>query len=101
MRKTKLLTQVRASKPHILWVGLSTPKQERFMAHYVDRLEVPLFVGVGAAFDYHTGRIRDCPRGLSARGSSGCIDCCRIQDVFGNAIYAIILHSSGTLPCRC
>ena len=31
------------------------------MAQYVDRLEVPLLVGVGAAFDYHTGRIRDCP----------------------------------------
>ena len=30
------------------------------MAQYVDRLQVPLLVGVGAAFDYHTGRIRDC-----------------------------------------
>lgn len=55
-----LIAQVRASRPHIVWVGLSTPKQERFMAQYVDRLQVPLLVGVGAAFDYHTGRIRDC-----------------------------------------
>ena len=30
------------------------------MAHYVKRLPVPLLVGVGAAFDFHTGRIRDC-----------------------------------------
>jgi N-acetylglucosaminyldiphosphoundecaprenol N-acetyl-beta-D-mannosaminyltransferase len=63
-----VLTQVRASKPHILWVGLSTPKQERFMAQYIDRLEVPLLVGVGAAFDYHTGRLRDCPRWVKRAG---------------------------------
>jgi N-acetylglucosaminyldiphosphoundecaprenol N-acetyl-beta-D-mannosaminyltransferase len=63
-----VLAQVQASKPHILWVGLSTPKQERFMAHYIDRLEVPLLVGVGAAFDYHTGRIRDCPDWVKRAG---------------------------------
>src|ERR1700722_4933364 len=63
-----VLTQVQASKPHILWVGLSTPKQERFMDHYIDRLKVPLLVGVGAAFDYHTGRIRDCPRWVKRAG---------------------------------
>jgi N-acetylglucosaminyldiphosphoundecaprenol N-acetyl-beta-D-mannosaminyltransferase len=54
------LAQVRESRPHIIWVGLSTPKQERFMAQYVDYLQVPLMFGVGAAFDYHTGSIRDC-----------------------------------------
>jgi N-acetylglucosaminyldiphosphoundecaprenol N-acetyl-beta-D-mannosaminyltransferase len=56
----EIFAQVRQSRPHILWVGLSTPKQEKFMAQYLDRLEVPLLVGVGAAFDYHTGRIREC-----------------------------------------
>ena len=54
-----VVSQLRESRPHILWVGLSTPKQERFMAQYVDRFQVPLMVGVGAAFDYHTGSIRD------------------------------------------
>ena len=63
-----LLAQVHASKPHILWVGLSTPKQERFMAQYVDRLQVPLLAGVGAAFDYHTGRIRDCAPWIKRAG---------------------------------
>jgi N-acetylglucosaminyldiphosphoundecaprenol N-acetyl-beta-D-mannosaminyltransferase len=63
-----VLTQVRTSRPHILWVGLSTPKQERFMAQYIDRLDVPLLVGVGAAFDYHTGRIRDCPHWMKRAG---------------------------------
>jgi N-acetylglucosaminyldiphosphoundecaprenol N-acetyl-beta-D-mannosaminyltransferase len=63
-----LLTQVQALKPHILWVGLGTPKQERFMAHYIDRLDVPLLVGIGAAFDYHTGRIRDSPYWIKRAG---------------------------------
>jgi N-acetylglucosaminyldiphosphoundecaprenol N-acetyl-beta-D-mannosaminyltransferase len=64
----EILAQVGRSKPHILWVGLSTPKQERFMAQYVDRLQVPLLVGVGAAFDYHTGRIRDCSEWIKRAG---------------------------------
>ena len=55
-----LLGHVRNSKPHIIWVGLGSPKQDKFMAKYVEYLQVPLMVGVGAAFDYHTGRIRDC-----------------------------------------
>jgi N-acetylglucosaminyldiphosphoundecaprenol N-acetyl-beta-D-mannosaminyltransferase len=64
----ELLAQAHASQPHILWVGLSTPKQERFMARYVDALQVPLLVGVGAAFDYHTGRIRDCAPRIKRMG---------------------------------
>ncbi len=63
-----LLAQVQNSKPHILWVGMSTPKQERFMAQYVDWLQVPLLVGVGAAFDYHTGLIRDCSTWIKRAG---------------------------------
>jgi N-acetylglucosaminyldiphosphoundecaprenol N-acetyl-beta-D-mannosaminyltransferase len=63
-----LMVQVRNAKPHIVWVGMSTPKQERFMARYVDRLQVPLLVGVGAAFDYHTGRIRDCSPWIKRAG---------------------------------
>jgi N-acetylglucosaminyldiphosphoundecaprenol N-acetyl-beta-D-mannosaminyltransferase len=64
----EVVARVRESKPHILWVGLGTPKQERFMAQYLHRLDVPLLVGVGAAFDYHTGRIRDCPAWVKRAG---------------------------------
>lgn len=66
--ENEILVQVRKSKPHILWVGLSTPKQERFTAQYVDRFQVPLLVGVGAAFDYHTGRVHDCPAWVKRAG---------------------------------
>jgi N-acetylglucosaminyldiphosphoundecaprenol N-acetyl-beta-D-mannosaminyltransferase len=48
-------------KPDFFWVGLSTPKQERFMVQYVTKLPVKLMVGVGAAFDIHTGAVQDAP----------------------------------------
>ncbi len=63
-----LALQIQNARPDIMWIGLSTPKQERFMAQYVNRLQVPLLVGVGAAFDYHTGRIRDCSPWIKRAG---------------------------------
>lgn len=53
---------INAARPDIVWVGLSTPKQERWMASRKGRLEAPVMVGVGAAFDFHTGRVRQAPR---------------------------------------
>lgn len=67
-QEEELVSQVHAARPHILWVGLSTPKQEQFMAQYRPRLRVPLMVGVGAAFDYHTGRIRDASPWIKRAG---------------------------------
>ena len=63
-----LAAQVAATRPDIFWVGLSTPKQERFMAQYIDKLDVKLMVGVGAAFDIHTGGIKDSPRWMKRSG---------------------------------
>ena len=47
-------------KPDILWIGLGCPKQELFMSRYLPLLDTHLMFGVGAAFDFHTGRIRQC-----------------------------------------
>lgn len=63
-----IVARVREAKPHIVWVGLSTPRQEKFMARYVDRLEAPLLVGVGAAFDFHSGLLRDCSPWIKRAG---------------------------------
>lgn len=59
---------VAACKPDIFWVGLSTPKQERFMAEHCNSLDVRLMIGVGAAFDVHTGRIKDAPKWMKSSG---------------------------------
>jgi N-acetylglucosaminyldiphosphoundecaprenol N-acetyl-beta-D-mannosaminyltransferase len=47
-------------RPDIIWVGISTPRQELFMRFLISHLDHGLMFGVGAAFDFHTGRIRDC-----------------------------------------
>lgn len=63
-----LIAQVNRSRPDIVWVGLSTPKQERFMAQYIERLNTTLMVGVGAAFDIHAGFLRDAPQWMKSCG---------------------------------
>lgn len=68
VEEDKMIAQVRAARPDIVWVGLSTPKQERFMADYQGKLGVPLMVGVGAAFDIHTGGVRDAPAWMKGVG---------------------------------
>jgi N-acetylglucosaminyldiphosphoundecaprenol N-acetyl-beta-D-mannosaminyltransferase len=55
-------------KPDIIWIGISCPKQELFMARYLPELETKLMFGVGAAFDYHTGHIRDCADWIKRAG---------------------------------
>ena len=64
----ELVALVAEARPDIVWVGLSTPKQERFMAQMLDRLNTRLMVGVGAAFDLHAGLRRDAPDWIKACG---------------------------------
>lgn len=64
----ELALQVNEAKPDIFWVGLGSPKQERFMAQHCGRLSCKLMVGVGAAFDFHGGAIREAPRWLHKTG---------------------------------
>jgi len=56
----QFIATIATLKPDVIWIGISCPKQEIFMARYLPELETKLMFGVGAAFDYHTGRIRDC-----------------------------------------
>ena len=57
-----------AARPDIFWVGLSTPKQERFMAEHLAELDTTLMAGVGAAFDFHAGRVAQAPRWMQRSG---------------------------------
>ncbi|MFZ3374854.1 MAG: WecB/TagA/CpsF family glycosyltransferase [Chthoniobacterales bacterium] len=64
-----LQQRVRAARPDFFWVGLSTPKQEHFMAQHMSILpEAKIFIGVGAAFDLLTGRVRQAPRWMQSAG---------------------------------
>jgi N-acetylglucosaminyldiphosphoundecaprenol N-acetyl-beta-D-mannosaminyltransferase len=57
----EIATRVEDAAPDVLWVGLSTPKQERWMYAHRLSLRVPAMLGVGAAFDMHSGRLTRAP----------------------------------------
>ncbi len=59
---------VAAARPDIMWIGLSTPKQERFMSATLASLEVPVMIGIGAAFDLVSGKVRQSPRWIQRSG---------------------------------
>jgi N-acetylglucosaminyldiphosphoundecaprenol N-acetyl-beta-D-mannosaminyltransferase len=63
-----LRREVSRTRPDVIWVGLSSPKQEMFMAHRWRELDAGLLIGVGAAFDFHSGRIRQAPRWIQRSG---------------------------------
>jgi N-acetylglucosaminyldiphosphoundecaprenol N-acetyl-beta-D-mannosaminyltransferase len=60
--------QINQARPDVLWVGIGVPKQEKWMARMRERLEVPVMGGVGAAFDFHGGRISQAPAWMQERG---------------------------------
>jgi N-acetylglucosaminyldiphosphoundecaprenol N-acetyl-beta-D-mannosaminyltransferase len=63
-----LVEQINASQADIVWVGLSTPKQERWMAAHVGRLTASALIGVGAAFDFNAGLKPQAPRWMQRSG---------------------------------
>lgn len=48
-----IVQMINDQQPDIVWVGLSTPKQERWMAGHRSQIQAPVLIGVGAAFDFH------------------------------------------------
>jgi N-acetylglucosaminyldiphosphoundecaprenol N-acetyl-beta-D-mannosaminyltransferase len=63
-----LMDRVHEAAPDVLWVGLGTPKQERWMYEHRARLRVPVLSGVGAAFDLNSGRLRQAPEWMRENG---------------------------------
>src|SRR5437868_4071858 len=63
-----IVALIEAAAPDVLWVGLSTPKQERWMYEHHARVQVPVIVGVGAAFDLNSGKLRQAPSWMREHG---------------------------------
>jgi N-acetylglucosaminyldiphosphoundecaprenol N-acetyl-beta-D-mannosaminyltransferase len=64
----ELADRVNAGRPDVVWVGLGAPRQEKWMAYMRPRLEAPVLVGVGAAFDFVPGLKRQAPAWMQRRG---------------------------------
>jgi N-acetylglucosaminyldiphosphoundecaprenol N-acetyl-beta-D-mannosaminyltransferase len=64
----EIIRTISATQPEVLWVGLSTPKQERWMDAHHNLLNVPVLIGVGAAFDIHSGLKKQAPVWMRENG---------------------------------
>lgn len=56
------------SRAAVVWVGLSTPKQEYWMREHVDHIPGATLIGVGAAFDFYAGDVKRAPAWMHKRG---------------------------------
>jgi N-acetylglucosaminyldiphosphoundecaprenol N-acetyl-beta-D-mannosaminyltransferase len=63
-----LVDRINSSGANVIWIGLGAPKQELWAADHEARLDAPLVLPVGAAFDFHSGRVRRAPAWLRRFG---------------------------------
>src|SRR5262249_45417760 len=63
-----VVAQINAAGAAIVWVGTGQPKQEKWMLRMRPRLDAPVLVGVGAAFDFHAGLVSQAPRWMQRAG---------------------------------
>jgi N-acetylglucosaminyldiphosphoundecaprenol N-acetyl-beta-D-mannosaminyltransferase len=63
-----IVARINAARPDLVWVGLSTPKQERWMADHVGRIDAAALLGVGAAFDINAGTLPQAPSWMQRSG---------------------------------
>lgn len=65
---TEMIDRINNAQPDILWVGLGSPKQDIWMANHRDKLDAPVLVGVGAAFDFIAGVKPQAPKWMQRCG---------------------------------
>jgi len=65
---SKMIEMINHSKADILWVSLTAPKQDYWIAEHFDRLNVSIAIGVGAAFDVVAGDIKRSPNWMQKAG---------------------------------
>jgi N-acetylglucosaminyldiphosphoundecaprenol N-acetyl-beta-D-mannosaminyltransferase len=63
-----VVAEIDRSRADVVWVGIGVPKQEKWMAAMRERLQAPVLVGVGAAFDFHAGLIAQAPPWMQEAG---------------------------------
>jgi N-acetylglucosaminyldiphosphoundecaprenol N-acetyl-beta-D-mannosaminyltransferase len=63
-----VVAEINHAKPDVVWVGIGVPKQEKWMAALRDRIDAPVLVGVGAAFDFHAGLVPQAPSWMQSAG---------------------------------
>jgi N-acetylglucosaminyldiphosphoundecaprenol N-acetyl-beta-D-mannosaminyltransferase len=103
----KLFEDLVRLKPHFIWVGLSTPKQEKFMHDFLAKYpnltadwdHGLLMFGVGAAFDFHAGKVRQAPKWIQRSGLEWLFRVCMDpKRLFKRYAYSNTIFISKLLP---
>ena len=95
------IAEINSAAPDIVWVGLGSPKQDFWMGRVRDRINAPVMVGVGAAFDFLSGYKRQAPRWMQRSGLEWLYRlCCEPRRlwkryVFGNSRFIFLLAMRG------
>jgi N-acetylglucosaminyldiphosphoundecaprenol N-acetyl-beta-D-mannosaminyltransferase len=63
-----IIEAIIAARPDVLFVGFGIPKQEKWIARYMQQLNVPVAIGVGGSFDVISGRIQRAPKWMQSAG---------------------------------
>jgi len=63
-----IIEQINSTCPDLVWVGLGAPKQEKWMADHLGKIEATAMIGVGAAFDFHSGNANWAPAWIRGFG---------------------------------
>jgi len=64
----QLVDLINEQQPDFLWVGLGAPKQEKWIAEHLHCVKAPVQIGVGAAFDFHSGHVKRAPVWMQKSG---------------------------------
>ena len=65
---TEIVNRINEANPDVVWVGLGAPKQEQWMALHLGRIHATAMIGVGAAFDFHSGNVKWSPKWVRKLG---------------------------------
>jgi len=57
----RLVRRINRAKPDVVWVALGAPKQEVWMSAHLNAVNASAMIGVGAAFDFHSGKVKWAP----------------------------------------
>jgi N-acetylglucosaminyldiphosphoundecaprenol N-acetyl-beta-D-mannosaminyltransferase len=98
--EAQIVAEINAAGADVIWIGLSTPKQELWMARHRGRLTAPALLGVGAAFDFNAGVKAQAPRWMRSAGLEWAFRACSEPRRLGARYAYIIPRFAGLLALQ-
>jgi N-acetylglucosaminyldiphosphoundecaprenol N-acetyl-beta-D-mannosaminyltransferase len=86
-----VIKAINDARPDVVWVGLGTPKQDYWVDKHRPLLNAPVLVPVGAAFDFHTGRVSRAPIWMQRMGLEWLF---RLSQEPGRLAYRYLVYNS-------